>query len=86
MLDIRIIMDKASKRSRGAAYIEFAKQEDIFNALALTGQQLMGQAVLVKASEAEKNVAWEAQQVRRRGNFMQPRRHVERCIILLTAL
>lgn len=32
------------------------------NALALTGQLLMGQAVMVKASEAEKNLAWEAQQ------------------------
>lgn len=32
------------------------------NALTLTGQLLLGQAVMVKASEAEKNLAWEAQQ------------------------
>ncbi len=35
-------------------------QEDVINALALTGQILMGQAVMVKMSEAEKNLAWEA--------------------------
>lgn len=29
-------------------------------ALALSGQVLMGQAVMVKMSEAEKNLAWEA--------------------------
>jgi len=32
------------------------------NALTLTGQTLLGQPVMVKASEAEKNLAWEAQQ------------------------
>jgi hypothetical protein len=32
-------------------------------ALALGGQQLMGQTVMVKSSEAEKNLAWEAAQV-----------------------
>lgn len=35
-------------------------QEDVINSLALTGQILMGQAVMVKMSEAEKNLAWEA--------------------------
>ena len=37
-------------------------QEDIVKAMGLTGQLLMGQAVMVKSSEAEKNLAWEAAQ------------------------
>lgn len=60
--DIRLIMDRNTRKSKGLAYIEFAKQEEVFNALALTGHPLLGQAVMVKASEAEKNLAWEAQQ------------------------
>lgn len=38
-------------------------QESVMGALALGGQQLMGQTVMVKSSEAEKNLAWEAAQV-----------------------
>lgn len=60
--DIKLIMDKNTRRSKGIAYVEFERQEDVFNSLALSGQMLMGQVVMVKASEAEKNLAWEAQQ------------------------
>ncbi|KAL4858455.1 RNA-binding protein 39 [Chlorella vulgaris] len=58
--DIKVITDKTTGRSKGFAYIEFQRREDVINALALTGQVLMGQAVMVKMSEAEKNLAWEA--------------------------
>ena len=44
----------------GCSLLTHAPQEDVINALALTGQVLMGQAVMVKMSEAEKNLAWEA--------------------------
>ncbi|KAI8476998.1 MAG: splicing factor, CC1-like protein [Monoraphidium minutum] len=60
--DIRIITDRHTRRSKGIAYVEFSKQECVFAALALTGQAFMGQAVMVKSAEAEKNVAWEAAQ------------------------
>lgn len=60
--DIRLITDRHTKRSKGLAYVEFAKQDEVFVALALTGQPLLGQAVMVKPAEAEKNVAWEAAQ------------------------
>ncbi|GAB4822034.1 hypothetical protein N2152v2_009080 [Parachlorella kessleri] len=60
LVDIKIIRDKNSGRSKGFAYIEYERREDVINALALTGQILMGQAVMVKMSEAEKNLAWEA--------------------------
>jgi len=38
-------------------------QEAVIQALSLGGQTLMGQTVMVKSSEAEKNLAWEAAQV-----------------------
>lgn len=62
VVDVKVITDRNTKKSKGFAYIEYAKQEETLNALALTGQTLLGQAVMVKSSEAEKNLAWEAQQ------------------------
>jgi RNA-binding protein 39 len=62
LADIRIIKDKASGRSKGFAYVEFDTKEGADNALMLSGQELMGQAVMVKSSEAEKNVAWHTAQ------------------------
>ncbi|KAL6766538.1 hypothetical protein ACKKBG_A36425 [Auxenochlorella protothecoides x Auxenochlorella symbiontica] len=58
--DIKIIRDRASGRSKGVAYVEYQRKEDVMAALALTGRPLLGQAVMVKMSEAEKNLAWEA--------------------------
>ncbi|KAK9908927.1 hypothetical protein WJX75_004772 [Coccomyxa subellipsoidea] len=60
--DVRIIMDRNTRKSKGFAYIEYTNKADIVTAMALTGQILMGQAVMVKSSEAEKNLAWEAAQ------------------------
>jgi RNA-binding protein 39 len=37
--DIRLITDRHTKRSKGLAYVEFSKQEEVFVALALTGWQ-----------------------------------------------
>ncbi|KAG2487729.1 hypothetical protein HYH03_013728 [Edaphochlamys debaryana] len=62
VVDIRLITDKNTKKSRGLAYIEFSKVEEVISAVALAGNLLRGQPVMVKASEAEKNMAWEAQQ------------------------
>jgi RNA-binding protein 39 len=62
VMDIRLITDRHTKRSKGLAYVEYAKQEQVFLSLALSGQIMMGQPVMVKPAEAEKNLAWEAQQ------------------------
>lgn len=62
VVDVRIIMDRNTRKSKGFAYIEYANREDIINALSLTGQLLLAQPVMVKSSEAEKNLAWEAAQ------------------------
>jgi RNA-binding protein 39 len=61
-MDVKIITDRHTKRSKGLAYVEFAKAEQVFMALALNGQPLKGQPVMVKPAEAEKNLAWEAAQ------------------------
>ncbi|WIA17274.1 hypothetical protein OEZ85_014144 [Tetradesmus obliquus] len=66
--DIRLITDRHTKRSKGLAYVEFSKQEEVFVALALTGQLMLGQPVMVKPAEAEKNLAWEAQQAAKNSN------------------
>ncbi|KAK2078141.1 hypothetical protein QBZ16_004009 [Prototheca wickerhamii] len=60
LVDIKIIRDRATGRSKGVAYVEYQRKEDVMGALALSGQALQGQAVMVKMSEAEKNLAWEA--------------------------
>lgn len=62
VVDIKLITDKTTKRSKGFAYIEFSKVEEVLAAVALTGTVFMGQAIMVKSSEHEKNLAWEAQQ------------------------
>ncbi|CAM0870834.1 unnamed protein product [Alopecurus aequalis] len=54
--DVRLIMDRNSRRSKGVGYIEFYDVMSVPMAIALTGQPLLGQAVMVKPSEAEKNL------------------------------
>jgi len=71
LVDIRIIKDRASGRSKGFAYVEFEKKDSIVPALSLTGELLLGQAVMVKTSEAEKNVAWEAAQAAKKQAALQ---------------
>ena len=43
VVDVKLITDKNTKRSKGFAYVEYAKQEDILSALALTGQMFLNQ-------------------------------------------
>lgn len=62
LVDIKIIKDRRSGRSKGFAYVEFGNKDGVLGAMALSGQELKGQQVMVKPSEAEKNVAWHAAQ------------------------
>ena len=64
--DVRIIYDRNSSKSKGMAYVEFSDKKFIHAALELTGQTLNGQAITVKMSEAEKNIAWEAEQAQKK--------------------
>ncbi|XP_078441961.1 uncharacterized protein LOC144711784 isoform X2 [Wolffia australiana] len=54
--DVRLIMDRNSRRSKGVGYIEFYDVMSVPMAIALSGQLLRGQPVMVKPSEAEKNL------------------------------
>ena len=64
--DVRVIYDRNSSKSKGMAYVEFSDKKFIHAALELTGQTLNGQAITVKMSEAEKNIAWEAEQAQKK--------------------
>ncbi|KAG8095712.1 hypothetical protein GUJ93_ZPchr0013g34063 [Zizania palustris] len=54
--DVRLIMDRNSRRSKGVGYIEFYDVMSVPMAITLSGQLLLGQQVMVKPSEAEKNL------------------------------
>lgn len=54
--DVRLIMDRNSRRSKGVGYIEFYDAMSVPMAIALSGRLLHGQPVMVKPSEAEKNL------------------------------
>ncbi|XP_038706995.1 RNA-binding protein 39-like [Tripterygium wilfordii] len=54
--DVKLIMDRNSRRSKGVGYIEFYDAMSVPMAIALSGQLLLGQPVMVKPSEAEKNL------------------------------
>ncbi|MCO5547692.1 hypothetical protein L7F22_001143 [Adiantum nelumboides] len=54
--DVRLIMDRNLRRSKGVGYVEFYDAMSVPMAISLTGQPLLGQPVMVKPSEAEKNL------------------------------
>ncbi|KAL9258227.1 RNA-binding protein 39-like protein [Drosera capensis] len=54
--DVQLIMDRNSRRSKGVGYIEFYDAMSVPMAIALSGQPLHGHPVMVKPSEAEKNL------------------------------
>ncbi|KAK9666770.1 hypothetical protein RND81_14G210000 [Saponaria officinalis] len=49
-------MDRNSRRSKGVGYIEFYDVMSVPMAIAMSGQLIRGQPVMVKPSEAEKNL------------------------------
>ncbi len=48
VVDIRLITDKHTRKSRGLGYVEFSKVEEVISAVALTGNLLRGQPVMIK--------------------------------------
>ncbi|GER47558.1 splicing factor-like protein [Striga asiatica] len=54
--DVKLIMDRNSRRSKGVGYIEFYDVMSVPMAIALSGHLFLGQPVMVKPSEAEKNL------------------------------
>ncbi|XP_055388412.1 RNA-binding protein 39-like [Condylostylus longicornis] len=58
--DIQIIRDARSGKSKGVGYVEFYTPTSVMTSLAMTGQLLMDQPVIIQASQAEKNRAAKA--------------------------
>ncbi|KAL3818819.1 hypothetical protein ACJIZ3_004724 [Penstemon smallii] len=54
--DVKLIMDRNSRRSKGVGYIEFIDAMSVPMAIALSGHLFLGQPIMVKPSEAEKNL------------------------------
>ncbi|KAJ4456351.1 putative RNA-binding protein 39 [Paratrimastix pyriformis] len=55
--DVRLIMDRNSRRSKGFGYVECADRESLDKIFTLIGQQLEGFSIQIQRSEAEKNKA-----------------------------
>lgn len=53
--DASIVKDRVTNRSKGVAYVEFEHLESVQNAIALTGERLLGIPVIVQYTESEKN-------------------------------
>eukprot|EP00262_Sarcandra_glabra_P007781 TRINITY_DN2073_c0_g1_i1.p1 TRINITY_DN2073_c0_g1~~TRINITY_DN2073_c0_g1_i1.p1 ORF type:complete len:420 (-),score=87.08 TRINITY_DN2073_c0_g1_i1:415-1674(-) len=70
--DVRLIMDRNSRRSKGVGYIEFYDAMSVPMAIALSGQPLQGQPVMVKPSEAEKNLVQSNVAIVGPGGFIGP--------------
>jgi RNA-binding protein 39 len=54
--DIKLIRDRFTNKSKGFGYVEFADPSSVQSSLSLIGQMLDGHSMMIKASEAEKNV------------------------------
>ncbi|CAB4321858.1 unnamed protein product [Prunus armeniaca] len=70
--DVRLIMDRNSRRSKGVGYIEFYDAMSVSMAIAHSGQPLLGQPVMVKPSEAEKNLVQSTSVVSGPGGMIGP--------------
>ncbi|VVA13812.1 PREDICTED: RNA-binding [Prunus dulcis] len=70
--DVRLIMDRNSRGSKGVGYIEFYDAMSVPMAIPLSGQPLLGQPVMVKPSEAEKNLVQSTSVVSGPGGMIGP--------------
>ncbi|CAL2279706.1 unnamed protein product [Prunus armeniaca] len=70
--NVRLIMDRNSRRSKGVGCIEFYDAMSVPMAIALSGQPLLGQPVMVKPSEAETNLVQSTSVVSGPGGMMGP--------------
>jgi len=57
VVDIQLIRDPRSSRSKGMCYIEFEEINSVQIALSLSGRQLGGYPIMVQLTQGEKNIA-----------------------------
>jgi RNA-binding protein 39 len=55
VLDIQLIVDRFTRRSKGVGYVEFADLASVPSALACSGRMFMGFSVNVQATQSQKN-------------------------------
>lgn len=67
VLDIYIICDKHTNKSKGLAYVELETIDSMARALGMSGTELYGQPIQIKPSEMEKNVQWTLQKQAQQG-------------------
>ncbi|GAK62510.1 splicing factor CC1-like protein [Moesziomyces antarcticus] len=53
--DVRIVMDRVTRRSKGVGYVEFAARELVPKAIELTGKVLFGIPIVVQRTDAARN-------------------------------
>ena len=52
VVDVRIIKDTHTKRSKGIAYVEFETQDGCLAAVAKSGEKVCGFPIVIQASQA----------------------------------
>lgn len=57
VLDVQLITDRFSRRSKGVGYVEFKELASVPAALACTGRPLLGQPVTVQPTQSQRNKA-----------------------------
>jgi len=67
VIDIYVICDKHTNKSKGLAYIELETIESMTRALSLSNTEMYGQSIYVRPSEMEKNVQWTLQKQSQQG-------------------
>lgn len=69
IIDIYVICDKHTNKSKGLAYVELETIESMSRALGLSGIEMYEQSIQVRPSEMEKNVQWTLQKQAQQGIF-----------------
>ena len=57
VVDIKMVRDSKNGKPKGIAFVEFESNHSVMLAVALSGQAIMGQHVIIAASQADKNRA-----------------------------
>ncbi|KDN53001.1 splicing factor, CC1-like protein [Tilletiaria anomala UBC 951] len=55
VVDVRIVMDKVTRRSKGVGYVELADRQLLPRALGLSGENLFGIPILIQLTDAARN-------------------------------
>lgn len=87
VLSVRLVQDRITRRHKGVAYVEFADEDAVPRALALTGTRLLNIPLLFEVSEADKNrIAAEAAEQQRRLRLVEEQNRSRLCRVIVEQL